>query len=180
MLCTNTLQNLSTQVDAVNKSRANKSQFGRGANHEGSHGRDQGGHSSHSRSVDGTCSYCGTKCRKRQCPAYGKTCKIVTRRITLLTYVDSAKGRGLLASTVTMIHPSRMKSTTEETSQAIMVSGETVVTTEATGVATSHTETFMRYKVTTSYRTSSKNEATNTDMMIMLTNQSLIVCLDDL
>ena len=74
-LSTNTLENPSTWVDAVNKIRANQSQCGRGANHGGNHGRSQGDHRSHMRSADGACSYCGTKCKKGQYPAYGKTCK---------------------------------------------------------------------------------------------------------
>ena len=104
----------------------------------------------------------------------GKLTRIVRTRITLLTYVGYAKCRGLLASTVTMVHPSRVETTTEETSEAIMVSGATMAGTKATGVATSHAETLMKYKLMISYRTSSKNEAATTAMMIMLIIQSLI------
>ena len=45
---------------------------------------------------------------------------------------------------------------------------------KGTGVATSHAETFMKYKLMISYRTSSKNKAATTAMMIMLTTQRLM------
>ena len=38
-LSTNVMQNLSSQVDVVNKIKGNQSQCGRGANHGGNHGR---------------------------------------------------------------------------------------------------------------------------------------------
>ena len=104
----------------------------------------------------------------------GKLARIVTTRIILLTYVGNAKGRGLLASTITMVHPSGVETTTEETSEPTMVSEATVAATEATGVATSHLETFMKYKLMISYRTSSKNKAATTATVIMLMTQSLI------
>ena len=44
-----------------------------------------------------------------------------------------------------MVHLSGVETTAEETSKAIMVSGGTVAATEATGVATSNAETFMKY-----------------------------------
>ena len=89
----------------------------------------------------------------------GKLAGIVTR-ITLLTYVGNAKGH--LASTITMFHPNGVETTTAETNEA------TEAEPEATGVATSHTEIFMKYKLMISYRTSSKNEAATTAMMIIL------------
>ena len=100
----------------------------------------------------------------------GKISRIITR-ITLLTYVGNAKGRGLLASTITMVLPSRVETTTEETSETTVVSWATMAATEATGVATSHAETFTKYKLMISYRTSSRNEAATTAMMIMLMTQ---------
>ena len=98
----------------------------------------------------------------------GKLARFVTRRITLLMYVGNAKGRGLLASTITMVHLSVVERTTEETSEATMDSGATMAAMKATGVATSHTETFMKYKLMISYRTSSKNKAATNTMMIIL------------
>ena len=53
----------------------------------------------------------------------GKLPRIVTRRITLLIYVGNAKGRGLLASTVTVVHPSMVETTIEINSDVTMVSG---------------------------------------------------------
>ena len=103
----------------------------------------------------------------------GKLARIVTTRIILLMYVVNVKCRGLLASTITMVHPSGMKTTTEKTSKATMVSGATVTATEATGVATSHAGTFMKYKLMISSRTSSKNKAATMAAIIMLTTQSL-------
>ena len=97
----------------------------------------------------------------------GKLARIVTTRITLPEYVGDAKGQGLLASSITMVHLSRVEATTGETSKATMAA------TEIRGVATSHAETFMKYKLMISYRTSSKNEVATTTMMIMLMTQSL-------
>ena len=102
-----------------------------------------------------------------------KLARIVTR-ITLLAYMGNTKGRGLLVSTMTMFHSSVVETTTEETSEATVVSGATVATIEVTGLATSHAETFTKYKLMTSYRTSSKNKAATTARMIMLMTQSLI------
>ena len=45
-------------------------------------------------------------------------------------YVGNAKGRCLLVSTVTIIHPSGAETTTEEASKATMVSWATVAATE--------------------------------------------------
>ena len=104
----------------------------------------------------------------------GKLARIVTTRITLLMYVGNTKSRGLLASTVTMVHSSMMETTTEETNETTMVSGETVAAIKARGVATSHTETFMKYKLMIRYRTSSKNKAATTAIMIILMTQSLL------
>ena len=98
----------------------------------------------------------------------GKLARTVTRTITLLMYVDNAKGRGLLASTLIMVHPSMLEKTSEETSEEIVVSGANVAAIEATGVATDHAETFMKYKLMISYRTSSKTKGATTGMMIML------------
>ena len=97
----------------------------------------------------------------------GKLAKIVTRR-TLLMYVGNAKGRGLLVSTITMVQPSGVETTTEETSEATAISEATVAATEASGMVTSLAETFMKHNITISYRTSSKNNAATTAMMIML------------
>ena len=55
-----------------------------------------------------------------------------------------------------------------------MVSGAIRTATEDTGVATSHAETFIKYKLMISYRTSSKNKAATMAMINMLTTQSLI------
>ena len=104
----------------------------------------------------------------------GKLARIVITRITLLTYVGNAKGRGLLASTIAMVLPSMVETTTEETSKAMRISGATVAAIKATGVATSHIETFMKYKLMTSYRTSFKNKAATTAIIIMLMTKSLI------
>ena len=104
----------------------------------------------------------------------GKLAGIVTGRITLLMYVGNSKGRGLLASPVTMVHPSVVETTTEETCKETLVSGATMAAIEATGVATSHAETFMKCKLMISYRTSSKNKAATTAMMIMLMTQRFI------
>ena len=103
----------------------------------------------------------------------GKLARIVTTRNILLVYVGDAKGRGLLASTITMVHPSRVETTIEETSEANFISGATMAAMEATG-ATSHAETFMKYKLMTSYRTNTKNKAATTAMMIMLMIQNRI------
>ena len=89
-------------------------------------------------------------------------------------YVCNVKGRGLLASTVTTVHPRGLETTTVETIKVTMVLGTTMTATEAIGVATSPAETFMKYKLMISYRTSSKNEAAAAGMVIMLTTQSLI------
>ena len=102
----------------------------------------------------------------------GKLARNVTRT-TLFTYVGNAKGRSLLASTTTMAHP-RLETTQEETSKATKVSEATMPATEATGVTTSHTESFMKYKLMINYRTSSQNEAATTAIRMMLMTQSLI------
>ena len=104
----------------------------------------------------------------------GKLVRTVTTRITLLTCVGNTKGSGLLASTVIMVHSSGVETTTEETSEAIVVSGATMAATEATWDATSHTETVMKSKLMISYRTSSKDKASTTATMIMLMTHSLI------
>ena len=98
----------------------------------------------------------------------GKPARIVTTRITMPMYVGNTKGRGALASTVTMVHPIMVETTIEETSEA------TVAAIKATGMATSHAETFMKCKLMISYRTSSKNKGPTTAIMIILTKQSLI------
>ena len=103
-----------------------------------------------------------------------KLARIITTRIILLTYVGNAKGKGLPVSTVTMVHPSCGETNIKETSVASMASGATVAATEATMMATNHAETFMtfmNYKLTICYRTSSKNKAATTAMMIMLMTQ---------
>ena len=150
----------------MNKNRTNKSQCGRGTNLGGNYGRGQGGCRSHSRSADGTCGY--------SVLLTGKLSRIVTSRITLLVYVGNIKGRGLLASTITMVHPRGLETSTEETSGETVVLVETVSAMKATGVATSHVETIIKYKLTIIYRTSSKNKASTTATMIMLITQSLI------
>ena len=104
----------------------------------------------------------------------GKLARIVTTKITLLTYVGNTEGRGLVASTVKMVHPSEVETTTEETSKATMVSGATKAATEARGVAISHTKTLIKYKLMNNYMTSSKKKAASAAMMIMLITQSLI------
>ena len=77
--------------------------------------------------------------------------------------MDNAKGRNLLASTITMVHPSGVETTTEETSEAAMA-----------GLATSHAEIFMKYQLMISYRTSPRNNAATKAMVIMLMTQRLI------
>ena len=47
-----------------------------------------------------------------------KLAKNVATRITLLVHVGNAKVRGLLASTIIMVHLSKVESTTEETCEA--------------------------------------------------------------
>ena len=61
--------------------------------------------------------------------------------------MGNAKDRGLLASTVAMVHPSVVETTTDEPSKVTVVSGVTLAAIEATGVATSDGETFMKYKL---------------------------------
>ena len=48
-------------------------------------------------------------------------------------YVGNANGKGLLASTSTMVHPNGFQTTTEETSKATMVLRAIMAATEATG-----------------------------------------------
>ena len=67
-----------------------------------------------------------------------------------------------------------METTTEDTSEPTVVSGATVVAIDAACVATSYTETLMKYKLMIRYRTGSKNKAVTTAMMIMLMTKSLI------
>ena len=95
-------------------------------------------------------------------------------RTILLAYVGNTKGRGLLASTITTVHPRWVETTTEETSKVTVISGATVAATEVKGVATSDAETFPKYKLKISYMTSSKKIAATTATVVMLTTQSLI------
>ena len=64
-------------------------------------------------------------------------------RTILPVYVGNVKGRGLLASTIIMVHPIGVETITGEHSEATMVSRVTLASTEATGVATSYIETLM-------------------------------------
>ena len=157
----------------MNKTRANQSQCGRDANHGGHYSSGWGDHRSHSRSADGTGGYCDTKCKKGQCPAYGTTCKNCSNK-NHFAHVYGQYQRHRSTSFNCNNGPSRVETTTEETIKATMVSGITMAATKATVMATSHIETFMNYRLTISYRTSSKSKAATTATMIMLMTKSLI------
>ena len=171
-LSTSAMQNLSTQVDAVNKESKPKPTWKRCqlgetlVEAEEVTGFIQGQQMEHEGTVV-------PSVKRDHVLPMGKLARIVTTRITLLMYLGSAKGRGLLASTITMVNPSKAETTIEETSEATMTA------TKATGVANGHAQTFMNNKLMISYRTSSKNKVDTTAMMILLMTQSLTgLCLN--
>ena len=166
-LSTNALQNSSTQVDTANKNSRTKPMWKRCQPWGKPWQRQEVTGLIQCQQMEHAATMVPSVKRDSILPM-GKLARIVTR-ITLLTYVDNAKGRGLLALTVTMVHSSRVETNIQKTSETTMVARATVTATEATGVATSQAETLMKHKLMISYRTSSKNEAATTPMMIILT-----------